>query len=185
MYKIVEFSHILITDFLKRLNKDAPICIDATCGMGNDTLHIAKVLNNKGTIHAYDIQEVAILETTKLISNNKFDNVIYHNNSHENIDINNINLAIYNLGYLPGHDKNLTTLPESSLNSIKQVLKNVANEYLIIIVLYPGHETGLIESKLIDDFCFNLKSSTYLVSKYQNYNRPTSPYIITISKNKK
>ena len=185
MYKIVEFSHILISDFLSKLNTPSPVCIDATCGMGNDTLHIAKCLDHKGIIHAYDIQTVAIDATKELLNENGYTNVLYHNTSHEHIDFNKINLAIYNLGYLPGHDKSITTTPTSSLNSLKKVLENIADEYLIILVLYPGHDTGLIESKLIDDFCYNLKSGDYLVSKYQNYNRPTSPYIITISKNKK
>ena len=67
------------------------------------------------------------------------------------------------------------------------VLSKISNkeDYLIIIVLYPGHENGLIESQIIDDFCYHLPSNFYLVSKYQNYNRLNAPYIITISKNKK
>ena len=55
---------------------------------------------------------------------------------------------------------------------------------LIILVLYPGHTEGKIESDLIDNYLFNLSSKQYLVTKYQNYNRPTSPFILTISKNK-
>ncbi|MFR5891097.1 MAG: class I SAM-dependent methyltransferase [Bacilli bacterium] len=52
------------------------------------------------------------------------------------------------------------------------------------MVIYPGHHEGLIESKLIDAFSYQLPSNLYLVCRYQNYNRPFSPYIITISKNK-
>ena len=54
---------------------------------------------------------------------------------------------------------------------------------LIIIVLYPGHEEGKIESSMIDEYVKSLPSKDFLVCKYQNYNRPTSPYILTISKN--
>ena len=44
---------------------------------------------------------------------------------------------------------------------------------------------NLIESNLIDEYVKNLSSSLYLVTKYQNYNRNLSPYLITISKNKR
>lgn len=183
MYKIVEFSHILINDFFNKYkNKDLTF-IDATCGMGNDTLFLANLLNNKGSIIAYDIQEIAINSTKEKLS--KFNNVIYRNESHENLD-NEFDLIIYNLGYLPNHDKTITTTSISTLNSLTKALKLVDSkeDYLIIIVLYPGHFEGKKESLVIDEYCYNLDSSKYLVCKYMNYNRPTSPFIITISKNK-
>ena len=96
-------------------------------------------------------------------------------------------LIIYNCGYLPGHDKSLTTKASSTLASVKKALSIMAvnTNLLIIIVLYPGHPEGKVESDLIDSFAKELPSNKYLVSKYLNYNRPTSPYIITISTNKK
>ena len=57
MFKIVEFSHILIQEFYKRNKNKNLIFIDATCGNGNDTLFLAKTLNHIGTVIAYDIQK--------------------------------------------------------------------------------------------------------------------------------
>lgn len=186
MYKIVEFSHLLITEFYKKNNDRALTFIDATCGMGNDSLHLAKTLNNNGEIIVYDIQDVAIYETKKLLEKNKYFNVLYKHQSHETL-CEEFDLIIYNLGYLPNHDKSITTKATSTLESIKKAITLCDNkdEYLIIIVLYPGHIEGKKESLIVDEFCFNLPSNKYLVSKYQNYNRITSPYIITISKNKR
>ena len=63
MYKIVEFSHLLIEQFYNN-NKDKNLVfIDATCGRGNDTLKLAETLNHTGTIVAYDIQNEAIKDT--------------------------------------------------------------------------------------------------------------------------
>ena len=50
MFKIVEFSHILIQEFYKRNKNKNLIFIDATCGNGNDTLFLAKTLNHVGTV---------------------------------------------------------------------------------------------------------------------------------------
>ena len=105
MFKIVEFSHILIQEFYKRNKNKNLIFIDATCGNGNDTLFLAKTLNHVGTIIAYDIQKKAIEETQKLLANANFNNVIYHLSSHEYIIEDDFDLIIYNLGYLPGSDK--------------------------------------------------------------------------------
>ena len=57
MFKIVEFSHILINEFYLR-NKDKELTfIDATCGMGNDSLFMANLLNNNGKLVCYDTRK--------------------------------------------------------------------------------------------------------------------------------
>lgn len=186
MFKIVEFSHYLIKEHFNRINKDYVIFVDATCGMGHDSLFMAETIYNKGIVVCYDIQEVAIEETKKRLQNNGFENVIYKNTSHVFID-ERADLVIFNLGYLPSHDKSITTNVETTMKSLTKVLElqKENTDMLIIIVVYPGHEEGLKESIIIDEFTRNLPSNYYLVSKYQNYNRPTSPYIITISKDKR
>lgn len=184
MYKIVGFSHALIRDFIK--NKDHVTALDATCGRGNDTLFIASLLQDKGTVDAYDIQEIAINSTKELIKENKLTNVNYFLDSHENINEELYDLSIFNLGYLPNGDKSITTNHDSTLKAIKKLTsKVVEKDSLIIICLYVGHEEGKLEADIIDEYCKKLPSKEFLVCKYQNYNRPTSPYIITISKNKR
>ena len=186
MFKIVEFSHILIKEFYERNKNKELTFIDATCGMGNDSLFMAQLLNNSGLLVCYDIQEIAINSTKSLLNERNFSNVIYHLTSHENFIEDNADLIIYNLGYLPTTDKKITTHVESTINSLRNAIEITSKKdnYLIIIVIYPGHSEGKIESDSIDDFVYNLPSKYYLVSKYMNYNRPSSPYIITISKNK-
>lgn len=186
MFKIVEFSHYLIQEHFKRLNKNDLIFVDATCGMGNDSLFMAEILNHNGYLVCYDIQDIAISTTKHLLENHNFFNVEYKLISHEFIsEI--ADLIVYNCGYLPGHDKTLTTKASSTLKSIKKAIEimTINRDLLIIIVLYPGHPEGKIESDTIDNFVKDLPSNKYLVCKYLNYNRPTSPYIITISINKK
>lgn len=187
MFKIVEFSHLLIKEYLNNSPLTYIRALDATCGNGNDTLFLAKLLDNKGTVDAYDIQEQAIINTKALLAKENITNVTLYHQSHEFIDPSLYDLVVFNLGYLPNADKKITTKHETTLKAVNlltnQVLINP--NLLIIICIYPGHEEGLLESKYLDNYVKELNSSNYLVTKFLNYNRPTSPYIITISKNKR
>lgn len=181
MYKIVEMSHILIKEYLSRNYHKKLTLVDATSGMGNDSLFISKLLNKKSKLYCYDIQVDAIINTNQLLLNNNINNVTLFLDSHENITIKNIDLVIFNLGYLPTKDKKITTTSLVTLNTVNKLLNNNPN-ITIILVVYPGHEEGLKESVLLEDFVLNLEANKYLVSKYQNYNQNKSPYILTISK---
>lgn len=186
MYKIVEFSHTLIEDFINKYFHNNMILIDATCGRGNDTIFMANLIKQNGHVYSYDIQEEAINYTNNLLSSGNIKNVTTNLKSHENILENEFDLVIFNLGYLPQGDKTITTKHETSLIAIQNLvdkMKKFNHNALIIIVLYPGHKEGLIESKIIDNFVKTLPSCDYLVTKFLNYNRDTSPFILTISKN--
>ena len=185
MYKIVEFAKVLMKDFIVSLNKENIICVDATLGNGFDSLFLSKLINNNGTIYAYDIQQESINNSTKLFKENNVDNVIMNLKSHEFINEENIDLAIFNLGFLPGSNKEIKTNATSTLNAIKNLIPRMNKDnMLIIICLYVGHNEGLYESIVVDEYLKNLPSKEYLICKYQNYNRPTSPYFLTISLNK-
>lgn len=185
MYKIVDFAKVLMKDFITSLDKTNIVCVDATLGNGNDSLYLSKLVTNNGHIYAYDIQEQALRNSQYLFENEQVNNVTMKLKSHEYIEEDNIDLAIFNLGYLPGFDKTIKTTKETSLKALNNLLPKMnKDKMLIIICLYVGHKEGLEESILIDEFVKTLPSNEYLVSKYQNYNRVTSPYILTISLNK-
>lgn len=186
MYKIVEFSHHLIQNFYNYNSHRHLTFIDATCGNGHDSLFMANLLKPTDELICYDIQEIAINNTKNCLAQSNFKNITYHLGSHEVLIEPHFDLIIYNLGYLPNGDKSLTTKTSSSLKSIQnalEILNKSHDNCLIIIVLYPGHPEGFKESMAIDNFCYQLNSKNYLVCKYQNYNRPSAPYILTISKN--
>lgn len=186
MFKIVEFSHLIIKEYINNSNLSFIRCLDATCGMGNDTIYLANLLKEKGHVDSYDIQEIAINITKEKLNNLNINNVTLYHKSHEYIDASLYDLAIFNLGYLPNTDKSITTKKETTMIAIEKLVSEINNNpnLLIIICLYPGHTEGKLESDFIDNYAINLSSKKYLVTKYLNYNRPTSPYIITISKTK-
>lgn len=182
MYKIVDFAKVLMNDFLTSLDKDNITCVDATLGNGNDTLTMCSLIKDKGTVYGYDIQELSLENSKKLFQEHNITNAVLKLQSHEFIEETDIDLVIFNLGFLPGSDKTIKTNGKTTLNALKNVLSKMNQEkMLIIICLYVGHMEGLEESIIIDEFVKNLPSNKYLISKYLNYNRPTSPYLLTIS----
>ena len=186
MFKIVEFSHLIIKEYIENSNLSFIRCLDATCGMGNDTIYISKLLKEHGHIDSYDIQSIAVETTKEKLEKLNISNVTLYHKSHEFIDASLYDLAIFNLGYLPTCDKTITTKKETTMIALEKLINEINNNpnLLIIICLYPGHKEGKIESDFIDKYVYNLDSKKYLVCKYLNYNRPSSPYIITISKTK-
>ena len=71
MFKIVEFSHLLLREYINNSKLDFIRCLDATCGNGFDTIYMANLLKDKGHVDAYDIQQVALDNTNiKLVENN-------------------------------------------------------------------------------------------------------------------
>lgn len=179
----VEFSHWLFNNYLENNN----ILIDATCGNGKDTLFFAKTLDSQGKIYAFDIQKEAIKNTKNRIEEKEFNiNIEYINDGHENIDKyvdENVNGIIYNLGFLPGSEKNIKTEKETTITSLNKSLDILANGGLIVVVIYSEHEGGSEEKKAVLDFASNLNYKKYNVLHYHFINqKKTPPEVIAIKK---
>jgi len=152
--------------------------IDATCGNGHDTAFLAK--HFAGVI-ALDIQEQALENTRKLVQD--CNNVHLFHQSHETFPAlpHPIRLIVYNLGYLPGGDKQLTTQASSTLMSIQNALRLAQS--LISITCYPGHPEGQREEEAILDFCQDLPPDMWNVSFHSFRNRIKAPSLVVIQKN--
>lgn len=155
--------------------------VDMTVGNGNDTLFLANISKK---VFGFDIQDIAIKNTTKLLEENNVDNYELFNISHDKIDIvlnkykNNIKLILFNLGYLPCGDKFITTNHETTLNAIKSSLDMLKNDGLILVVFYP-HPEGKLESKVVLDYLNNYNLN-YTI--YKNTPNEDAPYLVVISK---
>ncbi|XMB66836.1 class I SAM-dependent methyltransferase [Mycoplasmatota bacterium zrk1] len=177
MLRIIPFAHKVASEYLKQ---DSTI-VDATCGNGNDTIFLYKLVPN-GHVYAFDIQSKAIENTKKRIKSN---NVSVINDSHENISnyVNNVDLVMFNLGYLPNSNSNITTTHQVTIRALENILPILNRNGLVIIVVYTGHENGMLESIKLEGFIDTL-SSEYSVSKYEILNKKNPPYVLIIKKNR-
>lgn len=169
MEKVLDFVRNVIS---KRI-KNSDICVDATCGRGNDTLFLAKVSKK---VYAFDIQKEAINASKELLKD--YENVIFINDSHENVFeyvSEDINIAMFNLGYLPKGDKSITTKSSSTINSIDAILKKLSINGIVSVVCYPGHQEGYIESKELLEYLRGINQKDYDIIRYDFINQINNP----------
>eukprot|EP00210_Caulerpa_lentillifera_P007632 g7289.t1 len=178
--------------------------IDATCGNGADSLYIARLLGPNGTLLSFDIQEQAI-HSTKFLLGDQMDYQFHQRDdicaigcskqgpeikifkqSHERIGEykeevpGEVKLVTFNLGYLPGGDKEITTQTQSTLRAVKSALETIGQSGMVTIIAYIGHPEGIEEYQSLNEFLTKLDSSKWLVSEYRIKNRTNSPILLTI-----
>ena len=175
---VIGFVH----DILENTIMEEDIVIDATCGNGNDTRLLAELADY---VYAFDIQDQAIKTTKKILLDNQFDNVKLIQDSHENIEKyvkKKVKAVTFNLGYLPGSDKQVVTTAASTIKGLKASLNLLDDDGIITIILYVGHPGGKEEAIKVESFVKELEKGKYNVVKYDYINRELSPYVIVIQK---
>lgn len=159
--------------------------VDATCGNGKDTLKLSQLVPQGGVI-GLDIQEQAILSTQTTLGTPPPPNTHLFCQSHEEFPSlaykYPIALIIYNLGYLPGGDKNITTERNSTLSSLNKALELLTLGGLITITCYPGHEEGVYERSLLLEKAGALNPLKYTTYHWVSPLHQTAPSLILIQK---
>ncbi|MEN2768312.1 tRNA (mnm(5)s(2)U34)-methyltransferase [Ornithinibacillus xuwenensis] len=186
MKSILKYSHHLLEEIVK----PGETVIDATCGNGNDTLFLSKLVGEQGEVLAFDIQEQAIDHTDQLLMENNCTNVSLVLDSHANLENylsadleGKIGGAIFNLGYLPKSDKSIITKGNSTIAAIHAILKYLKPNGRIILVVYYGHEGGDVERNDIMKHVISLDQKKYSVLQYGFINQKNNPpFIIAIHK---
>jgi hypothetical protein len=176
----------------ERLIQPGDAVIDATSGNGHDTVFLAElvVCKNSGLVIGLDIQENAIANTqsrlNKKFTKSQLDRVHLFQLSHaafpEIAYQQPIKLIIYNLGYLPGGNKELTTLSETTLQSLQCAMEIISPLGSISITCYPGHEQGAIEEKDLLDLVSRLDPQEWNVTRHQWINRQKAPNLLILTR---
>lgn len=183
---IIQYAHQLLEQSIK----NGETVVDATCGNGNDTLFLSKLIGDEGHVYAFDVQAQAIENTkTKLTENNRH-NVAYINDSHAKLSTyipkhlkGMIGGAIFNLGYLPRSDKSIITQGDSTISAVEQLLTYLRKKGVIVIVIYHGHEGGEVEKDEVLSFVEQLNQKHYSVVRYGFINQVNNPpFVVAIEK---
>ena len=156
--------------------------VDATCGNGHDTIWLAEIF---GRVYAFDIQESAAEATRHLAESSGFDNVTVINDGHQNMGnyvSEKVGLVMFNLGYLPGGDKNVVTETATTLEAIETALSLLEKDGLVCIIMYPGHPQGAAEKKAVLEMAASLNKGKYHCVRTDMVNQPeTAPEILFIT----
>lgn len=176
----------LVKKFWTRHLRSGDYAVDATCGNGHDTLFLAQ---QEGiSVVSLDIQKEALQNTALLLEKSLSlevqKKVLLVEQSHSTFPpfSKPPRLIIYNLGYLPGGDKNVTTKTETTLQSLRSALQILAPDGAISLMCYPGHAEGLLEQEAIINFLDSLKSS-YTYERYHYTDPPHRDFQLHIPEN--
>ena len=177
MDKVLNFSHKV----LEKVITKEDITIDMTLGAGNDSKFLANISKK---VYSFDIQEKAI----EIAKGNlkEFNNIEYILDGHENVlkyVPTKVKGIIFNLGYLPTGDKNITTMTKTTISAIKDSLTLLLKKGVMAICLYPGHPEGKKESIEVLEFVKGLNQKEFEVLKYEFINQVNEPpFLICIEK---
>lgn len=138
---------------------EGDIVVDATMGNGHDTQFLAELVGENGHVYAFDIQESAVANTKERLGDMYQARTTLFHKSHDKIAESlppethgKVAAAVFNLGYLPGGDKSITTNGSSTIKAIEQLLSIMKDEGLIVLVVYHGHPEGKAEKTTCSSF---------------------------------
>ena len=178
-YKDIVNTNVIVKNIMKNYIKNGYRVLDCTVGNGNDTVILAELVGESGKVYGFDIQDIALERTKeKLIGFNLYDRVNLIKDSHENIIkyiSEGLDFIIYNLGYLPRGDKSIKTNETSTIKSLKQALKLINKNGLILLTVYTGHEGGNSEKDAIESLLISLNQKEFNALKFDFINQINNP----------
>lgn len=166
---------------------EGDVAVDFTMGNGNDTLFLSETVGDTGRVYAFDIQEEA-LESTKehLSSMGAPENYTLICASHHRVKEfvkEPIKAGMFNLGYLPRSGRKMvTTMRETTMPAVEAALDLLADDGILLVAVYPGHEEGNLEGEMLASYFATLDRRKICVSRFNIMNSPTSPYFFIAEK---
>lgn len=166
---------------------EARCVVDATAGNGHDTVFLAENSHPDCRVYAFDIQQEA-LDSTKSLATEAgvMDKIELVLDSHANVERyidGEIDVAMFNLGYLPNGDHTLTTSVDSTMEAIRKMTERLSVGGVISIVSYSGHEAGAVEQDMLWHELQALPVRYYTVSAFRMINhKKTAPMLFLIEK---
>lgn len=165
----------------------AKFIVDATTGNGKDTLFLAKNSSHHAEILAVDIQMEAIYKAKALLGKEGCqEKVLFIHDDHSNIEkyiSSSIDIAVFNLGYLPGGNHSVSTVEKSTMIALRCVVKHLSVGGLVTVIAYPGHAQGELECHTLRSYLTQLPSAVYNIGEWKLLNHSTkAPILYVIEK---
>ena len=181
----VEFSHSLLEEHICKGTK----VVDATVGNGYDTEFLAQLVTKTGFVWGFDVQPEALQEAEKRLDEVDLIGQVKliadgHQNLGQYID-KGIDGILFNLGYLPGSDKEIITTAETTLKAVQNGIELLKDGGIIILVMYLGHQGGQLEQKRLLEYARSLDAKEYNVLHYRFVNQDKDPPQVLAIKNRR
>ena len=187
MAYVLRSARWIASDVLHQVIQEGDTVIDATLGNGHDTVMLAELVGESGHVIGFDIQPDAVERTAaRLQEAGLLNRCKLYAEGHQNI-ANRVNrpvkAAVFNLGWLPGGDKSVTTLWETTHTAISSALSLLVDGGVCTVCAYPGHDEGDRERFALMDWLSTLRPQEYNVLHHRFLNAgPGAPECFVIQK---
>lgn len=160
--------------------------VDFTMGNGHDTEFLSKTVGETGRVFAFDVQQQAVDSTAaNLAKAGCPQNYTLILDSHHNVKKyveGPIRAGMFNLGYLPGSDKSVTTMRVTTMPAIEAAIDLLDHGGVLLVAVYPGHAEGEAEGKMVLDYFATLDRHVICCTLIRILNSPTSPFFVVVEK---
>ena len=157
----------LAAEMWSKVIRPGDTVVDATLGNGHDTCILAGLVGVSGHVIGFDIQEEAVARTRERLSSAGLEaRCELHALSHEHMaDFipAEVQCVVFNLGWLPGWDKSITTHWESTRTAVLAALDHLAPLGMLTVCVYPGHAAGEEERCRLLELLASLPPQVYNV----------------------
>jgi len=132
--------------------------LDATVGNGHDTLFLAEQVGDTGHVWGLDVQPGALTNAHDLLAGKGLServSLIKGGHQHLNEQLpeaarGRLATVMFNLGYLPGSDRRVSTRPETTLPALDAALANLRPGGMLSVLAYRGHPGGQDEATAVE-----------------------------------
>jgi len=176
----VRWSQLLLEDRLR----PGDVVVDATLGNGHDTLFLCRQVLPGGHVYGFDVQAAAVENAGRrlLEAGVAASDFSLFQAGHETMPMRlpgemreRLAAVMFNLGYLPGSDKQCITQTETTMVALKQAVEWVRPGGLVTVAVYPGHEGGAEEAVRIAEWAGTLDARAFEVQHLRPVNRTAAP----------
>jgi SAM-dependent methyltransferase len=157
--------------------------VDATLGNGHDALFLAQAVGGEGCVYGFDIQKIAVENSTARLKEAGWSNYCFFCKGHEKMASfvpKGLAAVMFNLGYLPAADKAIISKTETTLVAIRQAMHLLRLHGVISIMCYPGHKGGDIESQAVEEFVNQLARNEWQAVSYKLANAQNHPAFLIL-----
>ncbi len=172
----------LLQVLLRQVICNGDCVVDATAGNGHDTVFLAEAVGEAGKVIAIDIQAEAIEATRQRLKEALLESrVELYQASHADIGQyvakGSVAVIVFNLGYLPGSDRELVTQSETTLLALAASVVALKKGGVLAVVCYPDHPGGDDEAAQVVGFLRSLEH--FRLAKYELLStHRASPFVL-------
>jgi predicted methyltransferase len=162
--------------------------IDATAGNGHDTCFLCERVGSTGRVFAFDIQTEALARTVEATGESANLVLIHldHAGMRDAIPTQyhgRIGAIMFNLGYLPGGNKNVTTQTDSTVHAVSASLELLRPGGVLTVLAYTGHPGGVEEAEAVERLLERLSNTTFIAREYRSEpDSATTPRLFAVHK---